>query len=281
VLVIDGVKRQTVLTAHTSAREIAQAAGATLYDEDTTTMDRIDDFVGDGSVGLKMTIHRATLMSLVLYGQVTQIRTQAKTVGELMTQKHIVLSAQDGTSLPSSAPITSGMTLDIWRNGAQTVTVTEDVPFTTKQIHDTDHPVGYKQIQEAGTKGQKVVTYQVEMKNGQEVSRKIIQSVVTQDAKEQVEIIGAQVGFTGDFQGALAKLRSCEAGGHYDRNSGNGYYGAYQYDISTWANYQGYARADLAPPEVQDQKAWLTYQKRGWHPWPTCSVKLGLQDVYR
>lgn len=192
VLVVDGVRRETIMTSHTSAREIAQAAGVQLYDEDTTTTERIDNFISDGAVGLKMTINRATPMNLVLYGQATQIRTQAKTVGELMTQKHIVLSAQDGASQPASTPITAGMTLDIWRNGAQTVTVTEDVPFTTKQIRDGDKPIGYKQIQDPGAIGKKVVTYQVEMKNGIEISRAVIQSVVTQDPKEQTEVIGVK-----------------------------------------------------------------------------------------
>ncbi len=72
------------------------------------------------------------------------------------------------------------------------------------------------------------------------------------------------------------RLRLCEAGGDYTRNSGNGYYGAYQYDLSTWANYDGYARPDLAPPAVQDAKARSTQAARGWAPWPACARKLGL-----
>lgn len=75
---------------------------------------------------------------------------------------------------------------------------------------------------------------------------------------------------------AFAKLRFCEAGGDYTKNTGNGYYGAYQYNIGTWANYGGYARPDLAPPEVQDAKARATQAARGWSPWPACSRKLGL-----
>lgn len=71
-------------------------------------------------------------------------------------------------------------------------------------------------------------------------------------------------------------LRVCESGNTYSRNSGNGYFGAYQYNIGTWANFAGYARPDLAPPSVQDEKARQTQAARGWRPWPTCARKLGL-----
>ncbi len=74
----------------------------------------------------------------------------------------------------------------------------------------------------------------------------------------------------------LTALRQCEAGGNYARNSGNGYYGAYQYNLGTWSNYGGYARPDLAPPEVQDAKVRETQARRGWSPWPACARKLGL-----
>lgn len=74
----------------------------------------------------------------------------------------------------------------------------------------------------------------------------------------------------------MQALRFCEAGGIYTRNSGNGYYGAYQFNISTWGGWGGYARADLAPASVQDQKFLETYSRRGWSPWPSCSRKLGL-----
>lgn len=76
---------------------------------------------------------------------------------------------------------------------------------------------------------------------------------------------------TGD---AWYKLRLCESGNDYTKNTGNGYYGAYQYNIGTWNNYGGYARPDLAPAAVQDAKAQADHARRGFSPWPACSKRL-------
>lgn len=69
----------------------------------------------------------------------------------------------------------------------------------------------------------------------------------------------------------FARIRARESGGNYATNTGNGYYGAYQYDDGTWGGYGGYRHASDAPPEVQDAKARETYAARGCSPWPnTC-----------
>ncbi len=69
----------------------------------------------------------------------------------------------------------------------------------------------------------------------------------------------------------LSRIRARESGGNYATNTGNGYYGAYQYDVGTWNNYGGYRVASDAPPAVQDAKAAQTYAQRGCSPWPsTC-----------
>ncbi len=75
---------------------------------------------------------------------------------------------------------------------------------------------------------------------------------------------------------AWARLRECESGDDYQRNTGNGYYGAYQFAQSTWTALGESGRPDLAPPAVQDQAAQKLWDLRGWEPWPACSRKLGL-----
>jgi uncharacterized protein YabE (DUF348 family) len=192
VTVVDGNNRYDVMSPHTSARQIAADAGITMYDEDGYQLTRIDDFIVEGGVGLKLTIDRATPLTFVLYGKSTQIRTQSKTVGDLLKEKKVTLGEQDGSSALADTPIAPGMSLTVWRNGVTTSTNEEPVQFTTRQILDADQPIGYKAVQTPGVAGKKMVTYQIEMKDGKEISRKVIQSVVTQEAKEQTEVVGAK-----------------------------------------------------------------------------------------
>jgi uncharacterized protein YabE (DUF348 family) len=277
IIVVDGEQRYRIMSPYQSARKIAEAAGLVTYDEDSFTLERIDDFLVENGIGLKLTITRSTPLNMMLYGQNVALRTQAKTVKELLQEKKITLGHDDGVSPAIDTPISSNMTIDVYRNGVQTVNEEQPVNFSVKRIQDGDQEIGYKEVKEAGTPGKRVVTFEIELKNGKEISRKEIQNVVTVQPKEQLEIVGIKrPGFNGSVDEAFAKLRACEAGGNYDRNSGNGYYGAYQFNIGTWAGYGGYTIPSEAPPGVQDQKAYETYQRRGWSPWPACSQRLGL-----
>lgn len=76
----------------------------------------------------------------------------------------------------------------------------------------------------------------------------------------------------------FARLRQCESGGNYAINTGNGFSGAYQFDLRTW---QGLGYAGLpsnASPATQDEAASRLQASRGWQPWPSCSRQLGLRQ---
>ena len=280
ITIVDGNKRLKVTTAEQTPALIAKAAGIEVFEEDKTTLSNSDNMAVDGA-NMVMKIDRASMVNFVLYGKESVIRTHAKTVGELLKEKNIDPKKDDTLSVDRSAKIISGMKIELWRNGKQTITAEEDVKFEVEKVQDANRDSGYREVKQAGENGKKNVTYEVEMKNGVEVSRKEIASVVTKEPKKQIEIVGTKssTSFSGSFSEALARLRSCE--GSYTSNTGNGYYGAYQFDKRTWGNYGGYELASDAPAAVQDEKAWQTYKARGWQPWPTCKVKMGLQDIYR
>ena len=73
------------------------------------------------------------------------------------------------------------------------------------------------------------------------------------------------------------QLRMCESTNRYDINTGNGYYGAYQFDLSTWRSVGGSGYPNDASPAEQDLRALMLYRDRGWEPW-TCAGLVGLRE---
>ena len=191
VTIVDGTMRKKVMSPHQTADQIAEQAGINLQKEDHTTITANTNMVSQGA-GVQLTIDRAVPLTLVLYGNKTTVYTHTKTVAEFLKEKEITLGVNDTISVPLESKITKGMTIEIWRNGVQTVTVEEDIDFPVEQREDPDREVGYREIETPGEKGTKKVTYEIDMKNGEEVARKEIQSVVLKEPKKQIEIVGTK-----------------------------------------------------------------------------------------
>lgn len=191
VTIVDGATRQRVITPYQSPERIAKDAGVTLYPEDIATLARSTDILNDGA-GLNLTIDRATVLSVDLYGKVTEVRTQGETVAAFLKEKNIELGEHGRVSVPLDTPIVEGMHFRIWREGKQTVTVDEAVAFDIEQIKDADRPVGYKEIQTPGKEGKRTVTYEVTIDNGVEVARTEIASLTIEEAVKQVEVVGTK-----------------------------------------------------------------------------------------
>jgi len=73
---------------------------------------------------------------------------------------------------------------------------------------------------------------------------------------------------TTTYSGAATGTVMCESGGDYSANTGNGYFGGYQFDSGTWDAYgdPAYAEASDAPPAVQDAAA----ASVPYDAWPNC-----------
>jgi|HubBroStandDraft_1064217.scaffolds.fasta_scaffold69226_2 hypothetical protein len=76
--------------------------------------------------------------------------------------------------------------------------------------------------------------------------------------------------------GVWSELRDCESGGNYAEDTGNGYYGAYQFALSTWYGLGFSGLPSDASPATQDEAAQMLQARSGWGQWPACSYELGL-----
>ncbi len=88
--------------------------------------------------------------------------------------------------------------------------------------------------------------------------------------------MGAHAAYALGTDTDFAQLRGCESGGRYGTDTGNGYYGAYQFDLGTWHSLGYGGNPAAAGPSTQDAAAHQLQADRGWQPWPACTRSLGL-----
>ena len=86
---------------------------------------------------------------------------------------------------------------------------------------------------------------------------------------------GTTGGDAGD-DGVWAKLAQCESGGNPAANTGNGFYGMYQFTLETWQALGGTGYPHEADAATQTAMAKKLQAQAGWGQWPGCAGKLGL-----
>ena len=72
------------------------------------------------------------------------------------------------------------------------------------------------------------------------------------------------------------RLASCESGGNWSANSGNGYYGGLQFSLGTWQNVGGSGYPHQASKAEQIKRGKILQASAGWGQWPYCARQLGL-----
>ena len=74
-----------------------------------------------------------------------------------------------------------------------------------------------------------------------------------------------------------AKLAQCESGGNPATNTGNGFYGMYQFTLETWQSLGGTGYPHEADAATQTAMAKKLQAQPGWGQWPGCADKRGLR----
>ena len=194
VTIVDGVNTSFVMTPHKSPRLIAEKAGITTYPEDNLELASVSQFIEEQTIGEKLTIDRATPISLSLYGAPSATyRTRATTVGEFLQQNNITPEAGATISHAENVPLSENMSIFISKFGKKTITEEVEVPFEKETTNDPNQPAGKITVITPGTPGKKQVTYELDLRDGKEIGRRTIQEVVVAQPKKQTQTKGTKV----------------------------------------------------------------------------------------
>lgn len=193
VTIIEGNSQQHIMSPYSGAKLIAEKAGYTIYPQDKLTLTTASNFVQGGIIGEELTIVPATPVSVSLYGApAVTYRTQAKTVGQFLEENNIVLPHGATVTPTADTVITENMPIFISKYGETVITTEAPVAFPIDTTLDPSQLMGQVTVITPGVPGKQQIVYQVELKNGQEISRKVIQDVVTVQPQAQSQTEGTK-----------------------------------------------------------------------------------------
>jgi len=206
-IVLDGEKKIYIRTASATPKDIAIDAGVNLLEADVVKLVPFNNLLETGTT-VAYRVVRAKTISLNFYGKQIEKRTQAETIADFLTEQKID-SSTDKTwvSLPHNTKITEGISFAIQPQGKQTITLDEDIPFRETTTYDYELDYGKREIIKPGTIGQKTVTYEVEMYDGVEKSRRTISEIIVKNAETQEVKVGMKIDLpTGSHEDWMAAV---------------------------------------------------------------------------
>lgn len=190
--IIDGKTTLSLLSPHVDNRKAVTSAGIELSPEDDVIEQFSSDFFTTKVLGRTLSIVRANAVTVNLYGTPLEKKTKLSTVDQLLNSLGIK-TAEDDTITPSrDAPITEGLTIFIAKFGKQLISSEEIIAFTNEYTEDPDLSSGAQKITQEGKNGRKIVTYELELRNGLEIGRKVIQETIAEAPTVQKSIRGTK-----------------------------------------------------------------------------------------
>lgn len=222
-----------------------------------------------------LTLRDTKHVTVVAKGHQIKFATHAATVGGVLHQAGLSYDRDDIIKPARTSAPRSGTVIKL-------VKVTSAVRHKIVAVHprtvirkDPKRPSGKRVLLKKGRSGVKRVTTKSVWHNKKLVAR-YKHADILRAAKPRIIALGTK---PRSNPGGLHwdAMASCESGGNWHINTGNGFYGGVQFDYGTWLSNGGgkYApRADLASRSEQIAIAYHVYLARGRSPWPVCGARL-------
>jgi uncharacterized protein YabE (DUF348 family) len=275
-LTIDGATTQVWTTAPTVAQALSDLGYSTSNFVSVSRSRRLP-------LTAPTSIEMRTPKSVVLThdGQTHRVVTTSPTVSDLLKSLNVQVGPADLVRPAQTQAITAGLRIAVHRVTSRTQTVAQSIGYGVIRHDDSSMYAGQSHVVRSGIAGSEAITYKVVYVDGKVTGRTVLTRHVTRSPRSEIENVGTKhrpvvhAPTPPPSSGGLNwdGVASCESGGNWHINTGNGYYGGLQFDSGTWLSNGGGAyasRADLATREQQIAVADRIYASRGSSPWPVC-----------
>lgn len=140
--------------------------------------------------GMNVEIKKAAKIIIEADGKKTESWTYEKKIENALRENDIILGKLDKTEPPINTLVENNLKLSVIRINIEEKTIPEEIAFKT--ITKKDSKMGWqeKKIEQKGEKGIMEIKYKITYKNGQEVSRVILDKTVSKEPQEEITIQG-------------------------------------------------------------------------------------------
>lgn len=259
--------------------------------------------VGIARKGLAVDVRTLKSLTISHDGTRTPVSAPVLTVGEALARADVKVDADDRVRPALSSMVRSGSTIMINRVSRRTTSANLSLPYTT--IHKTSSSMydDQSKVERAGQRGVKRQVVEAVYIDGKKVSARIVSQNVVREPVSRVVVVGTKDrpkedtssgggggggGGGGDGGGGggggpvgggvdslnWSALAQCESGGNPRAVNSAGYYGLYQFSVSTWHSVGGSGNPIDNSAGEQTYRAKLLYKKAGAGQWPVCGRKL-------
>lgn len=121
---------------------------------------------------------------------------------------------------------------------------------------------GTVHVKKRGHAGRAQVLWRKRFIDNELISKQVVQRKVVRQAARRVVLSGTGPNWRG--------LARCESGGNPNAVNPAGYYGLYQFSLSTWHAVGGTGNPIDHNYWEQTKRAWILYKGSGSSPWPVC-----------
>jgi len=231
--------------------------------------------------GLQLEVVTPKKLTLVIAGKKAVTRTiPALTVEDALSELGVEPDANDDTKPALEHQVDDGdrvVFTDV-RSTKKRVQA-EAIDFETIEREDDSMIEGETSVVREGREGARDVTYRLVFHNGELAKRKVLSQKVLREPVASIVEVGTAAPTTNYASGNTVwdQLAECESGGNWAINTGNGYYGGLQFNLSTWQAYGGTGLPSENSRETQIAVATrLRDATGGYGSWPGCAASLGL-----
>ncbi len=123
-------------------------------------------------------------------GETRQVKSTAKTVGDLLAEQGIVLDSDDEVVPTAETELSHNLTIDVLRVEYVTREASEKIPFSKKTVKSASMTKGTSKITTKGVDGTKTVVYKDKVVNGEVAETSFVSETVTKNPVTQVTTEG-------------------------------------------------------------------------------------------